>query len=269
MNKHLEKVKNHHDYWSETYDSSYFDNFKLYHRVTLENIKRFLPKNKNALILDAGGGSGIFTLELANMGYHVVLADISEGMLEKAEIKIREQGLTDKVKIMVSNILDMLEFEDEKFDFILCEGDPLSYCGDHHKAMKELVRVLKNGGRIIASVDNRVSAIGWLSKSDDIKAIEELLETGNVILPWEKEEHRYIIHAFTLNELKELFRSNGLTVEKITGKPVLAHRLSGLKEKKELLEDWLFDLELKFNDYPDYVTYGGHLEIVGSKNPAV
>jgi 2-polyprenyl-3-methyl-5-hydroxy-6-metoxy-1,4-benzoquinol methylase len=78
VDEHLKKVVAHHDWWSETYDSEYFEHFALYHRVTLDNIKRFLPREKDAIILDAGGGTGICSVELAKLGYRVVLTDISE-----------------------------------------------------------------------------------------------------------------------------------------------------------------------------------------------
>ena len=88
MNEHLKRVSAHHDWWSETYDSDYLEHFALYHKITLDNIQRFLPKDKGATILDAGGGTGIWSIELARMGYHVVLTDISQGMLKKAKKKV-------------------------------------------------------------------------------------------------------------------------------------------------------------------------------------
>lgn len=84
-NAQLKKVSAHHDWWSETYDSEYFAHYSLYHKITLDNIRRFLPKNQDAVILDAGGGTGIWSIELAKLGYRVMLTDISQGMLEKAK----------------------------------------------------------------------------------------------------------------------------------------------------------------------------------------
>ena len=161
MNEHLKKVAAHHDWWSESYDSDYFGHFALYHKITLDNIRRFLPKEKGTAILDAGGGTGIWSVELARMGYHVVLTDISEGMLDKARKKVSELKLDNQIEIKISNICNMTEFGDNQFAMALCEGDPFSYCGDHHAATKELARVVQPGGIVIASVDNRVSALNW------------------------------------------------------------------------------------------------------------
>ena len=115
MKEQLKKVIAHHDWWSETYDADYFDRFELYHRITLANIKPFLPVEKDALILDAGGGTGIWSVELAKMGYRVVLTDISKEMLARVEVKVSELKLGDRIETKVSNICHMPEFDDETY----------------------------------------------------------------------------------------------------------------------------------------------------------
>ena len=263
MNEQLKKVSAHHDWWSETYDSDYFTRYTLYHKITLDNIRRFLPKDKGTVILDAGGGTGIWSVELSRMGYRVVLTDISHGMLEKARKKVSILKLDNLIEIRISNICDMPEFEDNQFAMVLCEGDPLSYCGDYRTAIKEFARVVQNGGAVIASVDNRASALNWLREKNDLDAIRQLLETGDVVMPHDREEFRYVIHAFTPEELQELFESNGLMVERIIGKLVIANRLACFRSEDPVVQEWLYNLELKYNEDPAYYPWGGHLEIVG------
>lgn len=265
MDEHLRKVIAHHDWWAETYDSDYFEHFALYHKITLDNIRRFLPKEKATTILDAGGGTGIWSVELATLGYHLVLTDISQGMLEKAKERISELKLDDQVEIRVSNICRMPEFETDRFAMVLCQGDPLSYCGDRHAAVKELVRVVRPGGAVIASVDSRASALNWLRDKDDPNAVQRLLETGDVIMPLKREEFCYLVHTFTPEELRQLFESNGLSVERIIGKLAIAHRLVGFRSEDPIIQEWLYHLELKYNENPAFYPWAGHLEIVGRK----
>lgn len=265
MNKHLNKVAAHHDWWAETYDSDYFENFALYHRVTLDNIRRFVPEKKGAVILDAGGGTGIWSVELTKLGCNVVLTDISKGMLEKPKIKVNQFGLEKQIKIMISDICRMPEFPDDHFDMVLCQGDPLSYCGDYKKALSECVRVLKPGRVLIASVDSRASALNWLKDTEDRGAVKRLLDTGEVEVPTGKEEFTYTVHAFTPEELKELFISNGLTVERIIGKLVIAPRLPWYESKDPEIQEWLYKLELKYCDDPAFYPRAGHLEVAGRK----
>lgn len=265
MNDHLKRVAAHHNHWSETYDSDYFGRFDLYHKITWDNIQRFLPLEKDAAILDAGGGTGIFSVELANIGYHVILTDISQGMLEKAREKVARLGLENRVEVREADICDMPQFEDKRFAMVLCEGDPLSYCGEHKAAIRELARVVRPGGAVIASVDNRAGALNWLRDSDDREAVERLLATGQVLIPEERPEFRYMSHAFTAEELRSLFESNGLAVERIIGKPVIAHRLRRFDGDDPEVREWLFRLELEYNDDPAFYPWAGHLEIAGRK----
>lgn len=265
MDEHLKKVVAHHDWWAETYDSEYFEHFAMYHKITMDNIRRFLPKDKQGYVLDAGGGTGIFSLELAKMGYQVVLTDISKGMLEEARKKIDERGLIRQIEIVESNVCGMPEFPDNHFDMVLCEGDPLSYCGDYQSATAELARVAKQGARVIASVDSRISALHWLRETDDLKAIKKLVETGEVMMRHDRKDFSYVIHAFTPEELQKLFEANGLSVERILGKPVIAHRFKISRSGDPKVQEWLYRLELEHCDDPDWLPWGGHLEIVGRK----
>lgn len=263
MREHLKKVVAHHDWWAKSYDSEYFERFALYHRVTLDNLRRFLPEEKEAPVLDAGGGTGIWSMELAKMGYRVVLTDISLGMLEKAGEKVKKLGLKGRVEIVPSDIRCM-PFPDNCFSMVLCQGDALSYCGDPRSAVAEFARVVKPGGRVIASVDNRAAALEWL-KDKSPEAVRRLLETGDVAMPQGREEFCYTIHAFTPGELRELFESNGLSVERIIGKLVVAHRLPWFKSRDARIQEWLYRLELKLNDDLAFYPWAGHLEVVGRK----
>lgn len=265
MNEHLRKVVAHHDWSSETYDSDYLENFALYHKVTFDNMKRFKPKEKGSLILDAGGGTGIWSVELARLGYRIVLTDISEGMLKKAREKVKKLDLEDQIEMLVSDILSMPELPDNHFGMVICEGSPLSYCGDHRRPTAELVRVLEPGGRLIASVDGRSSALRWLGKSCDPEAMRRLLETGDVVRPTKRKDFRYVIHTFTPEELRELFESNGMSVERIIGKLVIADKLECIESDDPEIQEWLLRQELRYNDDPVYLPCAGHLEIVGRK----
>ncbi|HPD60131.1 MAG TPA: class I SAM-dependent methyltransferase, partial [Thermodesulfobacteriota bacterium] len=115
--------------------------------VTRKHLQQFLPADKNALILDAGGGTGRWTQFLAEMGYRVMLCDISSGMLAQAEKKLREENLLDNVEIRIEDIAS-LSFESERFDFVMCEDGPFSITPETEKAAAELTRVLKGGGII-------------------------------------------------------------------------------------------------------------------------
>ena len=87
----IENIKNVFDQISLDYDDVYLQGIeaKIFGFVTWKHLKQFLPKNRKTSILDAGGGTGRWTLLLAKMGYRVVLCDISSGMLSQAEKALR------------------------------------------------------------------------------------------------------------------------------------------------------------------------------------
>jgi ubiquinone/menaquinone biosynthesis C-methylase UbiE len=190
---------------------------------------------------------------------------LSKGMLAKAEEKIANLHLDDRVQIRASDIRSMPEFTDSQFDMIICEGDPLSYCGDHRAAVREFARILRPGGTTVASVDNRADVVSWVANSTDMELISRLLETGDVLVPNREGKFPYVIHAFTPEELRGLFESNGFAVERILGKPAIARRLVLYKSDDPATQEWLYQLELKCCDDPAFRNWGGHLEIASRK----
>jgi len=57
-----------------------------YHRLEFDTTMHFLRKYlpKKGLVLDAGGGPGRYTIELAGLGYDVILLDLTLKLLEIA-----------------------------------------------------------------------------------------------------------------------------------------------------------------------------------------
>ena len=147
-------VKETYDGLAETYDSMFSGGaWAVYDAVTWKYIEEYLPGT--GVILDAGGGTGKWSLQLARKGYTVHLVDLSPDMLKEAAQKVEQEGLSERVHISEGDISN-LDFPSNFFDFVLCEGDPVSYCAEHHlEALSELVRVCKPHSIIEIGVDNR------------------------------------------------------------------------------------------------------------------
>ncbi len=129
--------------------------------TTFEFLKRYLPEN--GLILDAGGGPGRYTIELAKKGYDVVLLDYTPANLRFAKKQIRKEGLGERVEeIVEGSIVNLSRFSDDAFDAVICLGGPLSHVireGDRSKAVSELVRVAKIRSPIFISVMSRLAVL--------------------------------------------------------------------------------------------------------------
>ena len=134
-----------------------------YHRLELDTTLHFLSKYlpENGLVLDAGGGPGRYTIELARRGYQVVLVDLAPANLEFARRQIKKASVQGNIKELVEgSITDLSHFADGAFDAVLCSGGPLSHVLDpveRQRAVSELVRVAKPGAPIFVSVIGRLS----------------------------------------------------------------------------------------------------------------
>lgn len=113
--------------------------------VTMHFLEKHLPRS--GLVLDAGGGPGRYTIELAKRGYDIVLLDITPRMLKIARRQIREAGVQGRVKQVVEgSIVDLSMFDAEAFDAVLCLGAPLTHLleeDQRKRAVEELVRVAR------------------------------------------------------------------------------------------------------------------------------
>lgn len=99
-------------------------------------------------ILDAGCGSGPLAAELAARGAEVSGFDGSPAMVELARRRLGEA-----VPLTVHDLAEPLPYEDETFDDVVASL-VLHYLQDWEGPLAEIRRVLKPGGRLVASVNH-------------------------------------------------------------------------------------------------------------------
>ena len=97
-------------------------------------------------ILDAGCGSGPLFAALRDRGAIVSGLDASAGMLELARRRLGADA-----DLRVADLADPLPFPDDSFDDVVASL-VLHYLRDWGPTLAELRRVLRTGGRLIASV---------------------------------------------------------------------------------------------------------------------
>jgi ubiquinone/menaquinone biosynthesis C-methylase UbiE len=97
---------------------------------------------RGSAVLDAGCGSGNLTRLLVEAGYQVEAIDSSKGMLERASSKCCGASCR------LADLNGSLPFADQTFDAVTC-SNVLYSLPDPERALVELERVLKPGGRLI------------------------------------------------------------------------------------------------------------------------
>ena len=192
-------------------------------------------------VLDAGGGYGRYSLELARLGCFVVHLDVSPRMIEEARKRAEKEKLTDHITFCVGRVEDLSLFEDRAFDLVLSLDAPVSYAyPEERKALRELCRVA--GKVLIVSVVNR---IGQLPVALELEArwrrgfglSRKFLETGNWDHPsfWQTLEEkipffaRFLfppLHAFLPSELLEVVEECGLNPQRLVATGSLSRLLS-------------------------------------------
>lgn len=115
-----------------------------------------LPPDLGKNVMDAGCGTGRFSLKMAMLGHSVTGIDLSEPMLEIARKKAEQTNK--EIKFNRMDLCD-LEFEDESFDAVVSMA-LFEFIHDDQKALSECFRVVKPGGYIMIGTITKDSAWG-------------------------------------------------------------------------------------------------------------
>jgi ubiquinone/menaquinone biosynthesis C-methylase UbiE len=147
----FEKIKGYYSVFNEEARLERDASGKLEFEMTMRKLQKYLPAS--ATILDLGGAAGAYTFPLAECGYQMYLADLSETLIANAREKSISKRNENVISCDVVNAIDLSIYEDEQFDVVLLFG-PLYHlleAEERNQCIKEVHRVLKNGGLVFAS----------------------------------------------------------------------------------------------------------------------
>jgi len=130
------------DEWAKDYDKDLEEDFDYKSpALAVTFVEKYAPLE--ALILDAGAGTGLVGVTLAATGYKDIIAmDISQGMLDEA----RKKNVYKEFHQMVMG--ETLGFKTACFDAVVSVG-VLTLGHAPASSLDELVRITKPGGYII------------------------------------------------------------------------------------------------------------------------
>ena len=142
-----------HAAWESVYRSNTLQN--NFNDLMMNHIMTSLHLPSGALLLDAGCGRGDHSIRIVKKGYRCVSVDISEHVLRNAAISVAACDLRSKVSF-ATQALEDLSFREGTFDAVYCRG-VLMHIPNWTKALSELCRVLKPGGKIVIVESNNTS----------------------------------------------------------------------------------------------------------------
>jgi ubiquinone/menaquinone biosynthesis C-methylase UbiE len=140
------------DEWPEKYDKWFSTPIGLLiKKYESELLLHLLRPKSEEFILDAGCGTGVFTLDILSFGTHVIGVDLSLPMLSWAAQKTKGYHFH-----AVLADISFLPFPKNAFDKVV-SVTALEFIEDGKGAMEELFRVARKGGRIVVATLNRLS----------------------------------------------------------------------------------------------------------------
>jgi phosphatidylethanolamine/phosphatidyl-N-methylethanolamine N-methyltransferase len=137
----LKKVERVYSNYAGVYDQIFG---RIFHESRESAVRRLKPQ-AGERILEVGVGTGL-SLPLYPSHCAVTGIDLSAGMLEKAQRRLRQYNLP-HVRLLRMDAGSM-EFPDDSFDTIMA-AYVVTAVPDYRKVMTEMIRVCRPGGRII------------------------------------------------------------------------------------------------------------------------
>jgi ubiquinone/menaquinone biosynthesis C-methylase UbiE len=107
----------------------------------------------SATALEIGCGAGHLTVELARRVVNVDAVDASQAMVDTTTDRVRELGIEDRVSVRQADV-HALPYQPDSFDLVVAVG-VLPWLHSPAAALAEMERVLRPGGQLVLTADNR------------------------------------------------------------------------------------------------------------------
>ena len=175
---------------------------RLWKRIAVE----FCAPRPGQRVLDLAGGTGDMAALLApHIGDsgQIVLADISAAMLHRGRERMLNRGLARPLHWAQADA-EQLPFEDETFDLISIAFG-LRNVTDKPKALGEMHRVLKTGGRLLVLEFSRPTH-DWLNRLYNLYSFSVLPALGRFVAR-DEASYRYLAESIRMHPAQEALQS--------------------------------------------------------------
>jgi ubiquinone/menaquinone biosynthesis C-methylase UbiE len=255
-------VQKYHDRVAPRYDHSYDDAFWLWHdSLTWDYLKPHLPRDANAEVVDLGCGTGKWAAKLAKSGYRVTCVDISAQMLDQARRKLEEAGRVTRCGFVQADLCDLSALAPGRFALAVALGDPIGCTESPRQTMKQIRRILREDGILIATFDNRLAGLDFYLSKGDAGALNRFLRDGKTHWLTKDREERFPITTFAPDDVIALAEGTGFAVLDLVGKTVLPMRqYRELLESSEARRKWA-RIEKRLCRHPHAIGRASHLQL--------
>ena len=235
---------------------------KLRSELAWENLSNFLPGNASKWrALDLGGGPGSSSIQLARMGWDVVLLDGSEEMLRIARQQAEAGGVARRISFLRADAGQLPElFDAGSIDFVVCHN-LLEYLHDPSATVRDIARILRKDAVISLLLRNRVGEVLKAAiKSGDWKLATSNLRADTVVDSLFGEPLR----VFNPAEVRDLCRRANLEIIAEYGVRVFSDYLG----RESLTDDayrQVFELESTLGARPEFAAIARYTQVIARR----
>lgn len=231
--------------------------------VLREELDRRAVDADDTSVLDLGGGSGVFAVPLAELGYRVTVVDTSPNALATLQRRAAEVGVAGRVTA-VSGDVDGLagELVDGGYDLVLCH-QLLEVVDDPAKTLATVAGAVRPGGCASVLVASRAATV--LSRAMGGHPRDALRALTDPAGRWGDADG--LLRRFDTAEVSALIADAGLVVEAVHGVRVVADLVPGTLEAVPGAADALRTLELAAAALPPYRDIATQLHVLARRQP--
>jgi len=233
---------------------------RLRSELAWENVRSVLPSNTSKRrALDVGGGTGFASVQLARMGYEVVLLDSSEEMLRIA----REQAgsVAERISFCHRDARRLPElFDPECFDVVVCHN-LLEYSDNPSVIVRDIANVLRKDAVFSVLVRNRAGEV----LKDAIKSRNWKLAVANLTAETVVDSlYDEPVRVFALTEVLDLLTRAGLEVVVERGVRVFSDYVD-LENLTDAAFSQIFELESALGVRPEFAAIARYIQVIARR----
>jgi S-adenosylmethionine-dependent methyltransferase len=226
---------------------------RLRHELLIHHLHDCLPLSDTSLdILDAGGGTGVMTQAMLDLGHRVTLSDISLEVLSIAKHK-----LGNNINLDIQH-MDILSLSTQKqYDLVVCHA-VLEWLQSPFEVMRKLVGLVKPGGYLSLSFFNHDAQLFGNMLYGNFDYVEQGMTSKNIVRLSPKNPQKPKVILSQLESLPvQVIKKAGIRC---------FHDYLKQPEKQTSEYEQLKQLEMQYGSTEPYLWLGKYFLIISQKN---
>lgn len=234
---------------------------KIEYITTTTYIEKYLKKGDR--ILEVGAGTGRYSINYAEKGYQVDAVELVVKNLDILKTKITKEM---NINAIQGNCMNLKMYEDNTFDITLVL-EPMYHLYDEkdiNKALEEVIRVTKTGGKIfIAYITDGAVVLSYGVRKGNLKKLKNICDEN-----WDiKKIPEEIFATYKVNDFDKLMNNfNVSKLETIATDGIAPQMQQYINDFDEEEFDIYLDYHLKNCSRKDLIGYSCHILEIVEKN---